>query len=172
MTRQTHSVDREIDPMRILASVVLSGFAIAALADDHVTRIPPASRTSIATDTLREKLVALEKQSWEAWKNHDGGFFQKFLSDDHVEVGFNGVTDKAAVVAGVGSPICSVKQYSLDRFQLVVMDANAAVLTYHAAQETTCNGVVVPSPVWASSLYLKRGGHWFNALYQQTHTTK
>jgi hypothetical protein len=39
-------------------------------------------------DALKDSLVALEKESWRAWQHRDGAFFQKFLSDDHVEVGF------------------------------------------------------------------------------------
>lgn len=123
-------------------------------------------------NALKETLVKLEKQSWEAWKTHDGKFFRDFLSDDHVEVGFGGVTNKATVVAGVASPICVVKSYAVDKFELTVYDANTALLTYHAEQETACNGHAVPSPVWVSSLYIKRGDRWLNALYQQTQTPK
>jgi hypothetical protein len=36
--------------------------------------------------SLEKELIALEKQSWEAWKNRDGDFFDRFLSDDHVEI--------------------------------------------------------------------------------------
>jgi len=121
---------------------------------------------------LKSTLVELEKKSWEAWKNHDGKFFQQFLSDDHVEVGFGGVTNKATVVNGVASPVCVVKSYAVDKFELVRFDANTALLTYHAAQDTTCGGQAVPSPVWVSSLYLKRHGRWLNALYQQTQTRR
>jgi hypothetical protein len=122
--------------------------------------------------TLKETLTTLEKQSWEAWKNRDGKFFQNFLSDDHVEVGFGGPTDKKTVVAGVGSPACTVKSYTVDHFELTELGPDTALLTYHAAQDTTCGGAVVPSPVWVSSLYVKRNGQWLNALYQQTKTAK
>jgi hypothetical protein len=122
--------------------------------------------------TLKETLTNLEKQSWEAWKNHDGKFFQNFLTDDHVEVGFGGPTDKKTVVAGVASPVCSVKSYTVDSFELTEFGPDTALLTYHAAQDTTCGGNPVPSPVWVSSLYVKRGGQWLNALYQQTKTAK
>jgi hypothetical protein len=44
-------------------------------------------------------LVNLAEQSWEAWKKRDGKFFQEFLSDDHVEVGFSGAATKAQIVA-------------------------------------------------------------------------
>ena len=74
----------------------------------------------------------------------------------HVELGFSGVTDKATVVAGVASPGCVVKSFTVDKFQLTLFDAKTALLTYHAAQarrkDTTCGGTAVPSPVWVSSL--------------------
>lgn len=117
---------------------------------------------------VKETLVNLEKQSWKAWKKRDGKFFQEFLSDDHVEVGLRGTATKAQVVAFVDSPRCEVKSYSIDSFQLTMFDSNTALLTYHAAQNTTCNGTAVPSPVWTSSLYVRRGDRWLNVFYQQT----
>ena len=119
-------------------------------------------------NALKENLINLEKQSWEAWQNRNGKFFQEFLSDDHVEVGSGGVANKAQVVGIVGSPICVVKSYSVDHFTLTPVDANTALLTYRAEQDTTCDGQKVPSPVWTSSLYVRRGDRWLNFLYQQT----
>jgi hypothetical protein len=55
---------------------------------------------------------------------------------------------------------------------LTVFDANTALLNYWAEQDTTCNGNAVPSPAWVSSLYVRRGERWVNALYQQTPTPK
>ena len=121
---------------------------------------------------LKDKLVDLEKQSWVAWQGHDGKFFQEFLSDDHVELGSGGPASKAAVVSMVGGTACTVKSYSVDHFELTMLSPDTALLTYHAAQDTTCGGKVVPSPVWVSSLYVKRGDRWLNALYQQTQTAK
>src|SRR5450432_175025 len=122
--------------------------------------------------TLKAELVQLDKQSWEAWKNHDGKFFAGFLSDDHVELGFGGLTTKASVVSGVSSGACEVKSYTLDHFDLQMLADNTALLTYREAQETSCGGKAVPSPCWVSSLYLKRDGHWLNVLYQQTPAAK
>ncbi|HEX7251789.1 MAG TPA: nuclear transport factor 2 family protein [Thermoanaerobaculia bacterium] len=131
-----------------------------------------ADRDDNGGTDLKETLVHRERQSWEAWKNRDGKFFQDFLSDDHVEIGFNGISKEAAVVAGVGSPACVVKSYSVDHFELTVFDPSSALLTYYADQDTTCGGNPVPSSVWVSSLYVKRGGRWWNAAYQQTQTKR
>ena len=116
---------------------------------------------------IKEQLIKLEKQSWEAWKNRDGKFFQDFLSEDHVEVGFSGLANKAEVVAFVGSPVCTVKNYQLDHFEMKLLDKNTALLTYWETQDTVCHNPV-PSPCWVSSLYMKRGDRWLNVFYQQT----
>jgi len=131
---------------------------------------PTAANHKSSESKLTETLIELEKKSWEAWKNRDGEFFRHFLSDDHVEIGVGGPTDKTTVVRFVGSPVCVVKSYSVDRFQLTLFAGNMALLTYHAMQDTTCGGRPVPSPVWVASLYIKRGDRWLNAAYQQTQT--
>ena len=113
-------------------------------------------------------LVALERQSWEAWKNRDAAFFDRFLSDDHLEVGIGGVAGKAAVTASVGAPDCTVRSYALDSFRVTAISDSVAVLTYHASQDTVCNGKPVPSPAWVSSVYVYRDRRWLNVLYQQT----
>ena len=115
---------------------------------------------------LREQLIALEKQSWIAWQKRDGAFFATFLSDDHVELGPQGPSGKPAIVAFVGSPVCTVRSYDVDQFSLTRISSDTALLVYHARQDTTCGNTLVPSPVWASSLYVLRAGRWQNAAYQ------
>ena len=117
---------------------------------------------------LEDTLIALEKKSWEAWKNRDGKFFDEFLSDDHLEIGFGGIANKAAVVDMVGSPVCTVKSYTVDKFKCTQIDTNVAALNYYAAQDTVCYGKPVPSPVWVTSLFVKRGERWVNVLYQHS----
>ena len=97
-------------------------------------------------------------------------FYQNFLADDHVEVGGSGTASKKEVVGFVGSPVCVVTSYALDSFTLTVLNTDTALLVYHAVQDTKCGGKPVPSPAWVSSLYVRRGRKWLNAMYQQTPT--
>jgi hypothetical protein len=142
-----------------LSSAITIGIGLAASAE--------------TTDdaALKDQLIVLEKQSWEAWKNRDGKFFEDFLSDDHVEVGFGGLANNAEVVSFVGSPACTVKSYRLDHFEMKRLDANTALLIYWEEQDTICRNRV-PSPCWVSSLYMKRGDRWLNVFYQQTQIQK
>ena len=162
--------------------VILISFSLTCWALEEVSQSsqdqsrliegPAQAGTNRDNMAIKEALVDLEKQSWEAWKKRDGQFFQEFLSDDHMEVGSSGAATKAQIVAFVASPVCIINSYSIDRFELKMLKPDIALLTYHAAQDTTCSGVAVPSPVWASSLYVKRGDRWLNAFYQQTQTKK
>ena len=127
-----------------------------------------AQQTRELPRTLADTLTQLEIKSWDAWKARDSSFYRTFLSDDHVELGWSGRSSKAEVLATVATPRCVVKSYSTDDFKFTQFNANSALLTYHAAQTTLCGGKPIPSPVWVSSLYVRRGNRWLNAAYQQT----
>lgn len=75
------------------------------------------TNNSIPND-LKDTIINLEKQSWEAWKNRDATFYQHFLSDDHVEMGAGGASNKQEVVEIVGDTACKVKNYTVDKFEL------------------------------------------------------
>ena len=101
--------------MRILAAALVAESISAGLSAQE-----PPSTAEPSEAALKQLLVDRGEQSWEAWKNRDAKFFRDFLSDDHVEVGFFGIEDKAAVLAGVASPACVVRSYRVDHFELTV----------------------------------------------------
>ena len=153
--------------MKTLTTIALRSFSLAFL-----VALPLSSKGADQYATVKEELIKLEKQSWEAWKNHDGKFFETFLSDDHVEVGSGGVFTKAPIVKTVTSGVCEVKSFTLDHFELRILADNTALLTYYEAQDTDCQGKAVHSPCWVGSLYMKRDGRWLNIFYQQTPEAK
>jgi hypothetical protein len=115
----------------------------------------------------QQGVIDLEKQSWIAWKNHDGDFFDRFLSDDHIEMLSHGPVSKAAIVDLVRRGECTVHDYTVDQFSVRPVDADTVIVTYHAAQNTACGDSPVPSPAWATSIFAKRGGRWINVFYEQ-----
>ena len=110
----------------------------------------------------------LENRSWAAWKMRDGAFFERVLSEDHVDVHAHGLSGKSEVVAGVRSPECVVRSYTLGPYSMTVVTADSVLVTYRAEQDSSCAGRKVASPVWAASLYARRGGRWLNVMYSHT----
>jgi hypothetical protein len=116
---------------------------------------------------LESRLIALERDSWTAWKAHDAKFFDGFLADDHVELFSAGPIDKKAVMGFLAGGGCKVESYAIDDFHFTRLTPESAVLVYRARQSSTCGGQPVPSPTWATSVFALRNGQWKNVLYQQ-----
>jgi hypothetical protein len=151
---------------------IVAGIALAVTFRVTFPAVLSAQQSSARPRSIADTLIQLERKSWVAWKARDSAFYRQFLSDDHVELGFGGRSDKADVVATVATSHCVVASYSVEDFKATQFDANMVVLTYHASQSTTCSGKPVPSPVWVSSTYVRRGNRWLNAVYQQTQDTR
>jgi hypothetical protein len=121
-----------------------------------------------ASDSVQAQLETIEKQAWEAWKNKNGEFFQAMLTEDSINVGAGGVDNKAAVIKFTSGPMCDIKSYSLDSFQVVMTDKKTAILTYKAMQDGTCDGKSIPAAVWAATMFVKRGNKWVSSFHQET----
>ena len=147
--------------LRLLATVSLTVVAASLIAAESSDLLPLPSADEMQ---IRE----LEARSWVAWRSHDASFFEQFLSEDHVEVHAYGIAGKTAVIEGVRSTACVVRSYSLGPLSLTPVAENSVLVTYRAEQDTSCGKSKVPSPVWATSLYVKRAGRWVNVLYQHT----
>lgn len=116
-------------------------------------------------NSVKAQIIALEKAGWQAWKNKDANWYQKNLTDDALSVHGNDVADKAQNIKDfIG---CEVKSFSLDDFKFVMIDKDAALITFKAMQDAVCNGKTQPAAVRASSVYVKRGGKWLNIFYTE-----
>jgi hypothetical protein len=122
-----------------------------------------------AATRLEQKIIQMEKDSWAAWERNDTAFWQRFLSDDHLEVhSAPRLAGKAEVVAHIGSKACAVADYRLDDFTFRQLGPDTALLVYRASQATKCGNYSVPSPVWATSMFQRRNGRWLNVFYSHT----
>jgi uncharacterized protein (TIGR02246 family) len=153
--------------MKRTFTVVVMIVAAATLALGQTKSKPGAG----ADNSVREALIALEKQAWEAWKTKDAKFFQGYLTDDSINVRASGIVRKAEILKEYSSLTCEIRSYSLDNFDVVMLDPNTAILTVKANQDVTCGGQALPATVWAATVYVKRGGKWQSVFYQETPAT-
>jgi hypothetical protein len=115
---------------------------------------PAASATAVPADPIeREKMV------WDTLKRRDYDAFAAFLDDAQVEVGPDGVNDKAATLKGVRT--FDATKADLSDFKTVRFDEDASLVTYLV----TTTGPK-PEKERASTLWVNRGGKW-RALFHQ-----
>ena len=127
----------------------------------------PAPKPAMSKAQIQKNLIATEKKLWEAWKNKDPKPFKATLAADSVSVGASGVTNKTAAIKEITGPDCDVKSYSLSDFKLSMVSSGVALLSYKGSAEGTCGGTAIPA-VWASSLYVNRGGKWYAFTHSET----
>jgi len=141
-----------------------------AAATGAAAAVARGAEAGAATPAVEKELVALEKRAWEAWRKKDADFFKGFFSGDSVIVSAAGVVAPAALLAAASDPDCSLGDFSLDNFKVVALNADTAILTFRALQSAACGGAAAARPdvVWASTVYVRRGGKWLSAFHQQT----
>jgi len=118
-------------------------------------------------NSVEAQIVALEKSAFEAWKNKDRKFFEVHMSEAGQYLDLNGVGGKAEYVKAIIDNNCTVSSYSLDNTKVTMLSKDVALLTYRYAHDVVCGGKPEASPLWASTMYVKRGGSWLIAFHQE-----
>ena len=127
--------------------------------------VKPMSKAAV-----QASLVAKEKSLWEGFKKKDAKPFERNLSADALQIDVTGLTTKADVVKSLAD--CEVKDYALDNFKMMKVDANVMVITYKATLHATCGGQAAPENILASSVWVNRGGKWVASFHQETPVMK
>lgn len=124
-------------------------------------------QTKMAKDSKVEaQIIALEKAGWEAWKNKDTSWIQKNATDEILVITSDGLADRTQYIKDTLS--CDIKSVSLDNFKFVMLDKDAALMTYTATQDGVCGGKKIAPQVRATVNYVKRGDRWLEAMYMET----
>ncbi len=116
---------------------------------------------------LEEKIVALEKQGWEAIKEKDWNGLSKLMAEDFVEVGDMGIRGKAAAIEDLKANF-GLTEHSMKDAKVLELGKDSALVTYTLTQKGTYKGQEVPPKVNCSATYVRRGGKWLNTSFQQT----
>jgi hypothetical protein len=143
-----------------------ASFAVAQQAAPAASPAPPKPAMSRAQS--QRIMISTEKKLWEAWKSKDYKPFRTYLTSDSVNIGDQGVAGKNDLLKAFESMSCEVKSYELSDIKVIFLDSDAALITYKATQDGTCGGQTLPTAVWASSTYVRRGGKWLAASHQET----
>lgn len=124
---------------------------------------------SMAAD-LKEEIVAIEKASWKAFADHDAKAYGDTMTDDAIEVTAQGevVMGRQKITADIGSSTCNVKKFDLTDTKLRELSPDIAILTYTLIQDVTCGGNKMAPKVFATSIYVRKGGQWRWTSYQET----
>ena len=153
-----------------LAALLLLSLASVSFAQPTPVASPPPApkpKPAMTKAQILRKLSAAETKLWEAWKNKDVKPFKTNLTADSLMIGDTGVSGKNDIVQMIASMPCEVKSFQLSDWKLTMLNSSTALITYKGSTEGTCAGAPIPT-VWASSVWVNRGGRWLSAHHQET----
>lgn len=118
-------------------------------------------------NSVEAEIVAFEKRAFEAWKNKDKKFFEEHMWGDGQYLDPNGLGGKAQYIRAIIDNDCTVNGYALEKTKVTMLNKDAALLTYRYTYDIVCGGKPEAGPLWASTIYVKRGGKWLIAFHQE-----
>jgi ketosteroid isomerase-like protein len=160
----------------LLALTIAAAIIFAACGGAPVDNKPANSTANSNAGTTkpapvlptRESLVAMETKGIEAWKNHDGKFWEGFLADNYVSYGPKGERmDKAQLIKMMTDDKCEVKSYSFSEEQMTPAGADAVILSYKLTSDYKCPGQPSFPNAWAASVYVRNGDAWKGAYHNE-----
>jgi hypothetical protein len=151
----------------VLTGTVFLACAVACWAQTDTTKAEKKGKAS-SSDGVAQAVEKQERELWEAYKNKQTDPFKTGLADDGTFVNDMGIESKSDVLADMSKGDCDVKDYKLSDIKTAVLDKDAAVIAYKVDLDGTCGGKPLPSAVYASSTFVKRGGKWLAASHQET----
>ena len=156
---------------KILALVTLLVVAAACSTKPPANNAPASNANSTAPTSsaaLSETdATAREKAVWETIKKKDYDAFGNMLASDYIEVGADGVFDKAGIIAYLKD--LTIEDVTYSDWKMLPIDKDAALLTYSVTiKGTSKDGAIPPGPYRAGSAWVNRGGKWLAIFYQET----
>jgi hypothetical protein len=139
--------------------------AQAAVVDPSATATIPTRKEvnaeTSAQDPYTGAILAVEKEVWEAWREHDAKKIANLTASNISFINIFGthLATKADALKDWSGTGCNVKSVSLSDAAATMFSPTVGILTFHATADGTCFGQKV-GPVWGSSVYVRHGDVW------------
>lgn len=154
--------------------VLISGLLLVA-----ACAMPPTNREAAPVNSTNRgaesavaplteaEAIAKEKAVWDALKAKNYDTFASMLATDYLEVGSDGVYDKAGIVAYLKD--LEFTEASFADWKLLPLGKGAALLMYNLTLKGKYKGQdIPPGPYRVGSAWAVRDGKWQAVFYQET----
>ncbi len=148
--------------------ISLAVLILAVSVTSSLAQVKPQGKPAASATAADEAVIAREKSLYDAIAKNDIATFNRVVGSDFTGVDVNGamrweLSKSAEMLKG-----CTTGKWTLSDGKVTTVGSDITVLTYTASGEQTCNGKKSPSPVYALSVWQKRGGQWVAIAHSET----
>jgi|GEM_PF-764735 len=127
------------------------------------------SASAQAENGVKDELVRLERQQWDAFKKKDKTALAAILAKDYFDFGSDGREDRTfSLTRGYMSDEQDLVEFSMEDAQVKVLDDHTALLTYRGTYRGTERGKPNSGSAFYSDLYQKQNGKWLSVFTQDS----
>ncbi|MCE9564778.1 MAG: nuclear transport factor 2 family protein [Planctomycetes bacterium] len=138
----------------MLARLLLTAFVTAACS------------SAFADDTEKDVGKAITVLN-DAFKVADPEKIKVLLTEDHLSVtSWGGTQTREQSLKTL--PDLKIKEYAAGKLKIMVLGPDAALVTYPLGLKGTYKGKELPATNFASAVWVRKGGKWLEAYYQET----
>ncbi len=125
----------------------------------------------MATKTIEDELLGLEKRYWQAIKDQDVDAAMRLTDDPCIVTGAQGV---GSIDRNTLASMMRATAYTLNRFELKegaqvrLLRDDVAILAYQVHEELTVDGKPVSLDAADSSTWVRRDGRWLCAMHTES----
>jgi hypothetical protein len=133
-----------------------------------VSSIALGQTSTKKTDSVADALIAKEKQIADALMKKDAKTFNSLVASDGMLNGSHGrmaVADFTKVMFG---PDYTLSNSTVEDPQVVMIDKDAAILTYKSTGTETYQGKTETGTSYATTIWVKRGSEWKAIFHQES----
>ncbi|MEZ5784970.1 MAG: nuclear transport factor 2 family protein [Xanthobacteraceae bacterium] len=104
----------------------------------------------------------------DAFARQDKEAIKRKMTADHIAITSYYGAPQSVTEQIASLPDLKLKETTVSAVAVTLFGSDSAAIMFTARNEGTYKGQPLPSPVFVTSLYVKRNGHWLERLYQTT----
>jgi len=154
----------------VLAVSAFTACATNSSAPAAATASPSASPAADVQEAslveLGKTIIELEKKTWETTNSSQAEAGKKYYLPDYRAIYFGGIKSLEENIQD--SKDMTLKSFAMSEEKVTFPVKDTALLTYRYTADSTYKGKKTGGPTLASSVWVRVGGEWKNALYTET----
>ena len=123
----------------------------------------------MATQSVEQELVQLEKDYWQALKDQDVDAAMRLTDDQCIVTGAQGVASlpREAFRGMLTDPSWSIENYDISDVQARMLSDDVAIVAYKVKEDLMVEGKPVTLEAADASTWVRRNGRWVCALHTE-----
>jgi hypothetical protein len=128
--------------------------------------------SKMATQSVEQELVQLEKEYWQALKDQDVDAAMRLTDDQCIVTGAQGVASlpREAFRGMLTDPSWTLEDYDISDVQARMLSDDVAIVAYKVKENLTVEGKPLTLEAADSSTWVRRNGRWVCALHTEAIT--